>query len=125
MRNFTRLNLAIVVFVCVFFCNVSSVTAQREVPPPVDGGGGDGDCCVNPASTIPLPQRVLVIYNTNVPESFDVANYYMTRRAIPSSNLLGISFSGDTEISWSEYFNGGVRNAIINKLNSLGSSNIL
>lgn len=70
-----------------------------------------------------LNDRVLVIHNSNVPESLDVANHYRARRGISSANLLGISFNNDQEISWSEYLS--VKSAVRDKLNALGKRWIL
>ena len=51
----------------------------------------------------PLSQRILVVYNTNFPDSLDVANYSVTRRAIPVANLCGISPPREDFVSAAEY----------------------
>lgn len=85
----------------VFFCNVLSIQAQS------------------------LNNRVLVIYNRNVPESLEVANHYMVRRGIPANNLLDIGFSNTDDIPWNEYNSATVRFRIQGRLNELGRGNIL
>lgn len=72
----------------------------------------------------PLNERVLVVYNGNVPESLDVANYYSSRRGIPANRLLAINPPNDEEITYAEFLNT-VQTPIVNKLNQLGRDSIL
>lgn len=49
------------------------------------------------------PHEVLIIANLNVPESTELAEYYMSRRAIPRQNLLGVRVSSKETVSREEY----------------------
>jgi len=71
-----------------------------------------------------LSNRVLVVYNSNNADSFDVANYYLKQRGIPTKNLCAISPSSTDYIDWSEY-TATVRPAIQACLNAVGKSSIL
>lgn len=90
-----------------------------QLPPPP----GDEECCYEPYIEPQSTGQVLVIYNSNVAESLEVANHYITRRGISTNNLLAIAPSNDTEISYAEYLN--IKNQIRNKLTALGNRNIL
>lgn len=120
--SFTTFFLIILAHSAVSFAQGVASSAQGDVfAQQVPGGGGE--CCYyNSAS--PLNERVLVVYNKNIPESLDVANHYAMRRAIPSANLLGIEPSSDTEISWTEFLNK-VKGPIQTKLTALDKRNIL
>jgi len=82
-------------------------------------------CGSSPASAQdPLSQRVLVVYNDNVPESLGVANYYLGRRGIPESNRCAIS-PADTAAVWLADFDSAVKTPISNCLNAVGKASIL
>ena len=49
------------------------------------------------------PSQVLVLANSRLKESVELANYYMAARKIPSANLVQLSMPLDEDISWSEY----------------------
>ncbi len=51
----------------------------------------------------PLNQRVLVVYNSNVPESLEVADHYVARRQIPASRKCAVAPPGAGFISWADY----------------------
>jgi len=51
----------------------------------------------------PLNDSVLVIYNSDAPDSKQVASYYMAKRRIPASHLCKISVSSDAQIKQAEY----------------------
>ena len=71
-----------------------------------------------------LSQQVLVVYNTNFPESLDVANYYRAQRGIPAGNLCPISPRDPESVGSAEY-ESTVRIPIQNCLNAVGANNIL
>jgi uncharacterized protein (TIGR03790 family) len=48
--------------------------------------------CFSPAYAL-VPSEVLVIANTNVSKSHELASYYMEKRSIPSKNLVSISMT--------------------------------
>src|SRR5271169_629563 len=73
---------------------------------------------------VPLNQRVLVVYNSNVSASAGVANYYATQRSIPAANLCAISPPSTTGLSWSQYVST-VKTPIQSCLNVVGPQNIL
>ena len=73
---------------------------------------------------VPLNQRVLVVYNSTVPASVSVANYYATQRVIPTSNLCPISPPSTGSLSWSQYV-ASVKTPVQNCLNTVGAKNIL
>ena len=77
----------------------------------------------------PLKDRVLVVYNSHpsfVTDSLDVANDYITKRAIPANRLCPVSFSNEIEVSLPAWIAAaGPRAAIRTCLNNLGASNIL
>ena len=73
---------------------------------------------------IPLNERVLVVYNSNAPESLAVAKYYMTQRSIPQGHLCRISVHEDDTISLDE-FESRVRQPVRKCLEALGQRKIL
>ena len=73
---------------------------------------------------VPLNQRVLVVYNSTVPASVSVANYYATQRVIPKSNMCPISPPSTGSLSWSQYV-ASVKTPVQNCLNTVGAKNIL
>jgi uncharacterized protein (TIGR03790 family) len=73
---------------------------------------------------VPLNQRVLIVYNSTVPASVSVANYYATQRSIPAANLCPISPPSATRLSWSQYV-ATVKTPIQNCLTAVGPKNIL
>jgi uncharacterized protein (TIGR03790 family) len=73
---------------------------------------------------VPLTQRVLVVYNSTVPASVSVANYYVSQRGIPVANLCPISPPSTTSLSWSQYV-ASVKTPVQNCLNAVGAQNIL
>lgn len=76
------------------------------------------------AQSIQLNERVLVVYNENVPQSLDVANYYMVKRGIPTSNRCAISSTETTSIDLNA-FNSLVKTPVRNCLNAVGKDKIL
>ena len=76
------------------------------------------------AQSVPLNQRVLVVYNANVADSVTVANYYATKRQIPSGNLCAISPPQTAVLAWSQFVSS-VKTPIQNCLNAVGPDNIL
>ena len=73
---------------------------------------------------VPLNQRVLVVYNSTVPASVSVANYYVSQRGIPVANLCPISPPSTTSLSWSQYV-ASVKTPVQNCLNAVSAQNIL
>ncbi len=82
----------------------------------------------NPAfgqpTTIPLPERVLVVYHANVPASLEVANDYATKRGIPVANKCAIAPSDNASVDWTA-FETEVRAPIRTCLNAVGKERIL
>ena len=76
-----RSNLFIVVFIHLFFCSNCFVL----------------DCYAM------LPEEILVIANTRMSGSVDIAQYYMEKRNIPKSHLLKLSLSLKETMSREEY----------------------
>ena len=84
--------------------------------------------CVNPAvlaqTATPLQERVLVVYNSDARESKQVADYYLSKRAIPESHLCKISTSSPDAIEQKE-FDSKVKPPIQKCLERLGKDTIL
>ena len=76
------------------------------------------------AQSIPLTERVLIAYNTNSPASLEVANYYATKRGIPTANLCAITPTRNDAIDFYNY-EINVRKPIQSCLNALGKEKIL
>ena len=72
----------------------------------------------------PLNERVLVVYNSNVPESLDVATHYRTARSIPSANLCAIAPPSTTSLTQVQY-NSSVRTPVRACLKAAGPRTIL
>ena len=49
------------------------------------------------------PERVIVLYNSSIPESKELAEYYIKVRNIPQTNLIGLSLPNKPEISREDY----------------------
>ena len=76
------------------------------------------------STTIPLPERVLVVYNANIPQSLEVANYYVSKRGIPAANKCAITPTRNDSIDFYNY-EINVRQPIKSCLNALGKERIL
>ncbi len=76
------------------------------------------------AQTQPLNERVLVVYNPDIPESREVANYYMAKRGIPERNSCKIRVSS-TEAVGLEKFESQVKGPIRKCLDKVGKDQIL
>lgn len=85
-------------------------------------GWGNGKAQTPP--TIPLQERVLVVYNTKVPTSLEVANYYLTKRGIPQANLCAISPPDTSNLPW-DGFESVIRKPIQTCLNAIGKNRVL
>ncbi|MFN0164808.1 MAG: TIGR03790 family protein [Bryobacteraceae bacterium] len=70
----------------------------------------------------PLNQRVLIVHNTVVPDSLEVANYYAAQRGIPSSNICAITSTDGRDVL---AYAAVARDPIRACLNDVGASNIL
>ncbi len=46
-----------------------------------------------------LPTDLVVVYNQNMPESKDVAEYYATKRGVPLTNLVGVDVADSESIN--------------------------
>ena len=66
-----------------------------------------------------LAAATLVIYNANDPESLELANYYASRRNIPSNKLLGLDCPVKEEISRS-VFETSIATPLVKKLTESG-----
>ncbi|MCE0497309.1 MAG: TIGR03790 family protein, partial [Methylacidiphilales bacterium] len=62
-----------------------------------------------------LPKHLLVVYNTNDPDSKDLADYYASRREIPAERVFGIACPLTEEINRSQY-ESTIRQPILNYL---------
>ena len=71
-----------------------------------------------------LADRVLVIYNQNIPASLEVADYYLSQRQIPAANKCAIAPSDPSSLDWYE-FETKVRTPIRSCINALGPNRIL
>lgn len=49
------------------------------------------------------PEQVVILYNSDIPESQDLAKYYAKARKIPKANLIGLSLTANDEISRLDY----------------------
>jgi uncharacterized protein (TIGR03790 family) len=72
----------------------------------------------------PLNNRVLVVYNADVRESKQVAEYYLSKRSIPETNLCKINTSSPEAIKQDE-FDSKVKPPIQKCLDRLGKDTIL
>ena len=72
----------------------------------------------------PLNERVLIVYNSNVPESLDVATHYRIARSIPSSNLCAIAPPSTTTVTDVQY-SSTVRTPVRDCVRAAGLRNIL
>jgi uncharacterized protein (TIGR03790 family) len=74
----------------------------------------------------PLSPRVLVVYTANDPDSWQVASYYATARAIPSTNLCPLTLP-NPQSSWIEYsdYLDKVKGPVRDCLSLTGAANIL
>jgi uncharacterized protein (TIGR03790 family) len=77
------------------------------------------------AQSIPLSERVLVVYNQSSSQSLEVANYYMTRRGIPASNKCAVNSAQTTYIGDWNAFDSAIKTPIRNCLNAVGRDKIL
>lgn len=75
-------------------------------------------------ATSPLAERVLVVYNTNIPASLEVADYYVSKRGIPAANKCAIAPSDNASVDWND-FATKVQTPIKSCLNALGKDRIL
>lgn len=75
--------------------------------------------------SVPLSERVLVVYNQSEPQSLEVANYYLSRRAIPAGHKCSINSPQTTYISDWDEFNSTIKTPIKNCLNAVGRDKIL
>jgi uncharacterized protein (TIGR03790 family) len=77
------------------------------------------------APSLPLNERVLVVYNQNAPESLQVADYYMGKRGIPASHKCAVNSIQTTHIVDWETYESTIRTPIRNCLNAVGRDQIL
>ncbi len=83
-----------------------------------------GNGTAQPTATLPLPERVLVVYNAKAPASLDVANYYLARRGIPEANKCAITPPDNSSLHWDD-FEAIIRKPIQACLNAVGKDRIL
>lgn len=126
MKRIPHVVLAFVMLAPLLSLNVSAqqemISPQQEI---IIGDGeypGPGDEPIYTQQTV--ADRVLVVYNGNVPASYNVANHYITRRGVSAANLLEVRPSNEYEIPYTE-FESAIKNPIRSKLNALGRSRIL
>src|SRR5207248_3733245 len=72
----------------------------------------------------PAHPEVLVVYNTNFPDSLTLANYYMAQRGIPAANLCAISQPSIAGLSMTDYVNT-VKTPIRACLTNVGRTRVL
>jgi len=58
---------------------------------------------IPPAMAAPLPESVAVLYNSAVPESRQLAEFYGTARSIPADHLIGLEMPVTADVSRDEY----------------------
>jgi len=91
-------------------------TVPPEVIPPGTGIFPETVQPPNPmAETGNLADHLLVVYNTNDPDSQGLAQYYATKRNIPAERVLAISCSDSEEIT-REQFDDSIRSPIVSYL---------
>lgn len=56
-----------------------------------------------PVSAAPRPESVAILYNSAVPESRQLAEFYRDARGIPPENLIGLKMPAAADISRAEY----------------------
>src|SRR5258707_571172 len=56
-----------------------------------------------PAKLFAGGEEVLVVYNSNVPESKSLAEYYAQKRGVPANQLLGVAMTKSEDVSRKEY----------------------
>ena len=61
------------------------------------GGTGSSARVANPGD------QVVIVYNTRVPESKAVADYYAARRLVPTNQIFGFALSTNDDISRTEF----------------------
>jgi uncharacterized protein (TIGR03790 family) len=64
-------------------------------------------------------EEVVILYNTRVAESRDVADYYAKARQVPKSQIYGFSLTGNEEMSRDE-FTGSLQMSLLHRLVSDG-----
>ena len=72
----------------------------------------------------PLNERILVVYNSNVPESIGVATHYRNARSIPSANLCAIAPPSTSSLTHVQY-DSTVRAPVRACLQAAGTGTIL
>jgi len=95
-------------------------TAPTNAPPEVSPSGSeifpDTFHEINPiGQTEDLAAHLLVVYNTNDPDSQGLAQYYATRRNIPAERVLAISCPATEEITRTQY-DDTIRSPIVSYL---------
>ncbi|MDW8308578.1 MAG: hypothetical protein RMK20_04310, partial [Verrucomicrobiales bacterium] len=63
--------------------------------------------------------QVVVVYNTALRESREVAEHYAQRRGVPSEQVWGLKLSTSEEITWKEYLET-LERPLLQKLESSG-----
>ena len=48
-------------------------------------------------------ERVVIVANSNDPESVELARYYADRRDIPRANIVSLDLPAGEEIDWHQY----------------------
>jgi uncharacterized protein (TIGR03790 family) len=84
----------------------------------------NGSAAATPQS-IPLNERVLVVYNQTSPQSLEVADYYIGKRGIPLSNKCAVNSVQTTYIPDWNTFDSIIKTPIRNCLNASGRDKIL
>jgi uncharacterized protein (TIGR03790 family) len=56
-----------------------------------------------PASAAPRPESVAILYNSAVPESRQLAEFYRDARGIPPENLIGLEMPAAADVSRADY----------------------
>jgi uncharacterized protein (TIGR03790 family) len=111
-RLFNQISAAACLLACVALAGLASrgTAARGSAPLP---------------QAIPLNERVLVVYNPGMPESVEVADYYVARRGIPAANKCALNTAETYYIpDWSA-FDAGVKTPVRNCLNAVGRDKIL
>src|SRR5690348_7510085 len=72
----------------------------------------------------PLNQRVLVVYNAEMPQSKQIAAYYMSKRAIPERNRCKVDVSSPDQLNQDE-FDSSLKRPIRKCIERAGKNKIL
>jgi len=56
------------------------------------------------AASALTPEDILIVYNSSLPASKEVALYYQTKRNVPKDNLIGLKLDDSERITYTDYY---------------------